>query len=534
MRQFLALLIVVLMLPSWLFAQEGGGVCDNADFNKFCLSICAPQLENKKSSIKSVEVRKAKPKDDLYQNLVRIWFIDQTYINLLNKVFPSEQSAISALSEHYECQYGTFVFDWDAIDSNSISFNLLDAKLQSFTRQEETNVAFRVQTKSITSERNESLYTPKSLSLAKKVTIARGDGHSTLFYLPKPINNTETVVVYIGCRKLKMTDFTINPFLRTIVFSKPPKRKKKISVRYSTDVREFHFAFNFDNLLFEEDQQRLLGKDGDREEQNASFLSSREYVNFTSTVGKAWCILTDNPIHPGDRVLRFLAEKTNDRSSGIDKVRISGNVRTIPAVSFENSVDVFLPSDWEVLRDYPEAINWMTQQEYWCSTSGVPRDGYPQFRMTVGMLKERGVNKELFYYLKCQDLFTTVGLDGSLNERYVTLYEKDHRIDHVFPIPIGEWFNVKTIVESGDLHSGHFTMIVTTEDGVEHIVFDEICPTHATGYDVPNANEALYTSLSPLKLYTSGEILHFFKMSGKSLSIYYNNWNFTGTCINHQ
>lgn len=522
------------MLPSWLYAQEEGSVSDNASFNMFCLSIYSPQLEHKRTSIRSVEVRKAKPKDDLYQNMVRIWFADQTYINLLNEIFPSEQSAISALPEHYECQYGIFDFAWDAIDSNTISINLRDAQLRSFTRQREANVEFSIRTKSVAAERNKALYSPKTVSFAKKVAIARGDGHSTLFYLPKPINKAETVVVYIGCRKLKRTDYTINPFLRTIEFSKPPKRKKKISVHYSTDVREFHFDLNFDNLFFEEDQQRLIGKDGDREEQNASFLSSREYVNFTSTVGKAWCILTDNPTHPGDRVLRFLAEKTNDRSSSIDKVRISGNVRTIPAVSFENSVDVFLPSDWEVLRNYPDAIDWMTQQEYWCSASGAPRVGYPQFRMTIGMLKERGLNKELFYYLKCQDLFTTVGPDGSLNERYVTLYEKDHRIDHVFPIPIGEWFNIKTIVESGDLHSGHFKMIVTTEDGVEHIVFDEICPTHATGYDVPNANEALYTSLSPLKLYTSGEILQFFKMSGKTLSIYYNNWKFTGTCVQHE
>lgn len=522
------------MLPSWLYAQEEESVSDNAAFNEFCLSIYSPQLEYKRSSIRSVEVRKAKPKDDLYQNMVRIWFVNQTYINLLNEVFPSEQSAISALPEHYECQYGTFVFAWDAIDSNSISFNLRDAKLRSFTRQEKPDEAISVRTKSIVSERKEVLYSPKTISVAKKVTIARGDGHSTIFYLPKPINNAETVAVYIGCRKLKTSDYTVNPFLRTIEFSKPPKRKKKISICYSTDIREFHFALNFDNLIFQGDQQRLIGKDGDREEQNASFLSSREYVNFTSTVGKAWCLLTDNPTHSGDRVLRFLAEETNDRSSGLDKVRISGNVRTIPAVSFENSVDVFLPSDWEVLRNFPDAINWMTQQEYWCSTSGVPREGYPQFRITVGMLKEKGLNKELFYYLKCQDLFTNVGLDGSLNERYVMLYEKDHRIDLVFPIPIGEWFNVRTIVESGDMHSGHFTMIVTTADGKEHIIFDEICPTHATGYDAPNANEALYTSLSPLKLYTSGEILQFFKRNGKTLSIYYNNWNFTGTCINHQ
>ena len=197
-------------------------------------------------------------------------------------------------------------------------------------------------------------------------------------------------------------------------------------------------------------------------------------------------------------------------------------------------MDVLIPIEWAVLQDYENGIDWLTQQEYWCSSAGTPREGYPQFRMTVGMLKNRGKGKKLYYYLKCQDLFTTVNHDGSLDEKYVTLYEVDHRKDEFFPIPLGEWFNVRTEVISGDKETGHFKMTVTTANGKQYVIFDEICPTHATGYDEPDANEALYTSLSPLKLYTSSKILEFFQQNNKSFGVYYDNWSFIGRCVNHE
>lgn len=520
-------------IPFFSFAQENKEtVSDNDSFNRFCLSIVSPQLESRRETIRSVEVRKAKPMDDLFQNMVRIWFTDNTYVNVINKVYPSEQSALQALPDTFESSQGTFCFDWSYITSPSLSFNLRGAHFNSFINRVQGNLKKH----SITPADNlyqQGVYELKQFSI-NKTKIAKGDGTSRVFYLPEPVSDSKSVNIYVGWKRLKPTEYEIEPYNRKIVLHNPPKKNRKVSVKYNSEEYEFHFSFSFDNLSFDSNQQVLMGKDGNNEFQNASFFSKMNYVDFTSTKDKSWSSLVDNPFRPGDKVLRFLAKQTNDRSSNVDKVRIHGNVKSVPAVAFDNSVDVYIPTDWAVLSQYDEEINWLTQQEYWCSSSGSPRDGYPQFRITVGMLKEKGVNKQLYYYLKCQDLFTTVKENGLLNEKYVTLYEKDHRKDHNFAIPLGEWFNVRTIVKSGNSDSGHFKMIVTTQDGKEHIIFDEICPTRATGYDLPGANEALYSSLTPLKLYTSGAILDFFNSKGKSLSIYYNNWEFFGTCVNHK
>lgn len=416
--------------------------------------------------------------------------------------------------------------------SQSGRFNSFITEWSSVTLQERLSELESVAVRK--SKVKDGLYIERT-NVISNVQLANPDGIKVEFHLPYPVNNSESVKVKIGKKNATYgIDYTIDPIRQIVVFAKPPNRKQKIMVSYETVYNEFSFSLNFDGLYFNSDHKQLQGFDSEAAVSNATYLAEKKYINFTCSYGEAWPELVPSQDNPSNKVLYFRVDNANEHNSKHHKVRISCNVRKVPATSFTNTVDVLIPIEWAVLQDYENGIDWLTQQEYWCSSAGTPREGYPQFRMTVGMLKNRGKGKKLYYYLKCQDLFTTVNHDGSLDEKYVTLYEVDHRKDEFFPIPLGEWFNVRTEVISGDKETGHFKMTVTTANGKQYVIFDEICPTHATGYDEPDANEALYTSLSPLKLYTSSKILEFFQQNNKSFGVYYDNWSFIGRCVNHE
>lgn len=530
---------VLSVLLSAFFIHEGysqvvsNPLSNNDKFNQFFKELYSPQLEMKRKDIVSVVIRKGKERDGVYQNLIRFWFSDKSYINFYNKVYPSKEAALNALPINIDGSYGSARLSWDNIRTEAITIDLKNSTLRNLSISHSSPRILSSNSKN--NERFQNGLYKQNKSKFSNLVIARADGSKKVFRLPSPVNTCESIAVTVGGRKVNLgEDYSINPFLQTIEFKNPPKIGKRIRVSYESVQQQFYFNLTFENLTFDESHESLLGADSDRPSGNASYLSLSRTIDFSCTEGESWPEIVESPTNSHNKVLLFRAKKANERSSGQEKVRISANVRGVPAVSFVNSVDVYIPQDWKVLEQYDEQIDWLTLQEYWCATAGEPREGYPQFRMTIGMLKNKGRGEKLYFYLKCQDLFTTVKGKGSLEENYVTLYEVDHRKDRYFPIPIGEWINIKTEVVSGDMNTGHLLMIVTTSNQKKHIVFDETCPTHATGYDLPNANEALYTSLSPLKLYTSSKTLDCFNVNGKQLDLYFDNWSFIGNCITHE
>ena len=291
---------------------------------------------------------------------------------------------------------------------------------------------------------------------------------------------------------------------------------------------ETELYLSFEGLTLNNNNGLLEGIDA-KTGLNTNFYSrDRRIITIRGTTGKAWVELCEAPKRKG-KVAHFKAVSPNDHDIYGDKVRITGNINQLKAVELVSSVDIFVPYSWKALTKTDKSISWLTVQEYWCASAGIPVEGEPQFRMTLGILKKAGKNNRLYFDLKVQDLETTHQPDGSWKEKYTDLYELDDRERKKFEIPFGKWFNLRTEIVAGDKQCGHFRLVATDYKGRETVIFDEVCQTVATGYSIPGAKRPLYKDVSPLKLYTSANTLRL--MKDKPLEIYYDNWHFKAVCV---
>jgi len=74
--------------------------------------------------------------------------------------------------------------------------------------------------------------------------------------------------------------------------------------------------------------------------------------------------------------------------------------------------------------------------------------------------------------------------------------------------------------KEGDKDNGKFWMSITPDGGSKQVVFDITNYTHNTKDPAPNG----VTGFSPMKLYTSREIVGFMKDQDKTLQIYWNDF----------
>ena len=305
--------------------------------------------------------------------------------------------------------------------------------------------------------------------------------------------------------------------------------RKAASVRKQNRQEQiFELSFEGVNLYGSNRLEGLDAKTG----LNASFYNrEKRIINIQGTEGKAWAEIVKAPRRKGN-ALHFIAVKPNDKDVAGEKLRVTGSISGLNAVEVVNSVDIYVPRSWKALTKIEPGFTWLTVQEYWCATAGIPVEGEPQFRMTLGMLKKAGKGNKLYFDLKVQDLETTKQADGSWKEKYTTLYKLDDRESKRFEIPFGKWFNLRTEIVVGDSKSGHFRLVATDHKGRETVIFDEVCQTAASGYFKPGAKQPLYKSEAPLKLYTSAKMLQY--MKGKPLEIYYDNWKYKAICISEE
>lgn len=311
---------------------------------------------------------------------------------------------------------------------------------------------------------------------------------------------------------------------------KSTRVSKVTSVNRNTTTLETDLNLSFEGLTLTENGF-LEGVDAETGLNTSYYSRDSRIISLQGTEGKAWVELCDSPRREGKSV-HFKAVTPNDRDIYGEKIRITGSISQLKAVEVVNSVDIYIPCSWKALINSDKAINWLTVQEYWCATAGVPIDGEPQFRMTLGILKKEGKRNKLYFNLKVQDLETTKQADGSWKEKYTDLYEFDDRKSMRFAIPFGQWFNLRTEIVAGDKQNGHFRLVATNKKGQEIIIFDDVCQTVATGYSKPGAKRPYYKNVSPLKLYTSVNTL--LMMKGKPLDIYYDNWYYKAQCVDSE
>jgi len=217
------------------------------------------------------------------------------------------------------------------------------------------------------------------------------------------------------------------------------------------------------------------------------------------------------PGNPSNHVLHFWLNEANvDGSKGRIQANLYGAETGMK--EFYQSVRIFLPDDFLMVRKFPQKISWLTIAEFWNNITwnqSVPH----RFRITLGIGKPVDWESDLCFILDGQDceLFE----NGS--QKYTTLWKE---INQNVKVPVGKWFTMEYYYKEGDAKTGRFWMAIQPEGGERQVVFDVTHFTHNSGDKNPDG----VTDFNPLKLYTSKALIDFMRSNGKALQIYWDDF----------
>ncbi|TEB44842.1 hypothetical protein D0809_06510 [Flavobacterium circumlabens] len=224
--------------------------------------------------------------------------------------------------------------------------------------------------------------------------------------------------------------------------------------------------------------------------------STKRYVKIIPEIG-----------NPKNHVLQFWLNDWWLATENQKKARIQADIYNIKSgfKEFHQSVRVFLNDDFKALEKYPSPITWLTISEFWNNEWWVTTEKYG-FRVTLGIGKPTAAESKLHFILNAED----AGQKEVWNDN-------DHS---AVEVPIGKWFTMNYYYKEGNDKTGRFYMTITPEGEKEQVVFDVTGFTHNTYDPAPNG----VTGYSPLKLYTSKELVQFMKDQNKTLQIFWDDF----------
>lgn len=229
-----------------------------------------------------------------------------------------------------------------------------------------------------------------------------------------------------------------------------------------------------------------------------------EYTGGDSS--KRYAKIIPEPGNPSNHVLQFWLNDSWEASEHQVKARIQSDIYGIKKgyKEFYQTERVFLTSDFNVLKKYPSKINWLTISEFWNNEWWVETEKYG-FRVTLGIGKPSAAESDLNFILNAEDAGQKEVWRGNNTD---------------VKVPIGKWFTMEYYFKEGGKDDGRFYMAITPDAESKQVVFDITNYTHCTFDPTPNG----LTGYSPMKLYTSKEVVEFVKSQGKTLQIYWDDF----------
>ncbi len=208
---------------------------------------------------------------------------------------------------------------------------------------------------------------------------------------------------------------------------------------------------------------------------------------------------------------------TNGTRKGRVQMVISAAEGT-PFSSFSYSIRLRLGEGYErINNDLPQKLEWMTIGEFWNqgpATLGVGN----RSRVTLNLVKE-AANAPFHFGLKMD-----IQPDGGSGWQVIwPEKEQDSDPEHLVsgdPVPVGEWFTLKVSLVAGDGTTGRTTVDLIRENGNETRIFDM---TGATIY--PDSTVPGFTALSPIKLYTAGNVICWLRSLGLPMDAHWDDFS---------
>lgn len=238
-----------------------------------------------------------------------------------------------------------------------------------------------------------------------------------------------------------------------------------------------------------------------------TITSRRVVLNYTGgDSSKRFAKIISEPGNPGNRVLWFWLHDSWLASENQQKARIQLDLYNIRGglKEFYQSERVFLTEDFNILKNYPSRISWLTLSEFWNNEWWTKSEPYG-FRITLGIGKPSGATGELNFILNAEN--------AGQQEVWRARNEE-------VKVPVGKWFTMEYYFREGNANTGRFYLAVTPAGEEKEVVFDIKNFTHNTGDPAPGG----LTGYNPMKLYTSREVVEFVRSAGKTLQVYWDDF----------
>lgn len=286
---------------------------------------------------------------------------------------------------------------------------------------------------------------------------------------------------------------------------------------YSYSQKEFHFGTSFDYVKLDQKKRRFVSDNlwasPSQFDKYNDYRSGKIRINYeTLDLNAAIAQVENAPQKIGKKALHFKINSPNVEKEGKKtKSRIQIEFSKKPGFkSFVSEMSVFFPTSMKELNNYPYSITRLTLQEFWNAPVG---DTGKTFRITIGLWK--GKKGKLHFAYRSQDY-----IDG----KFINVARSDNDSCEV---PIGRWFRLRTEIIEGDKDSGFFSLTII--DGKqEKTLYRFKTQTMATVFCENKYPRQGFTSLHPIKLYTSAQLTEWMKERGCAIEAYFTDWKFDG------
>lgn len=227
-------------------------------------------------------------------------------------------------------------------------------------------------------------------------------------------------------------------------------------------------------------------------------------------LGERSAAIVDDPAGASGKVLEFRISSPNVRDSKgrITKSRVQMNFYGNKNLKeFRQSVRLFLAPDFEAVRNFDWAFNWLTISEWWNNAPW--GDAKFPFRISVAIQKlgaERG--RDLTFGAGAQTF------DPRTGQWSVPLWEAKATD---FGVPVGKWMTLNYYFREGNSIDGRFVLTVAVDGGRPVRLVDIRNWTHHPDDPAPDG----LAHFNPVKLYTSARLVDALKAEHKALVLYW-------------
>ncbi|OAQ38976.1 hypothetical protein A5893_13135 [Pedobacter psychrophilus] len=256
-------------------------------------------------------------------------------------------------------------------------------------------------------------------------------------------------------------------------------------------------------------------------------LFGTQYLNYEQgNYSQRQASIVADPKNANNKVLRFrITEKhitlrNPDGSIKEQKARIQMELRnegTPPAGGFlkeyYQKVRIYFSPNFSVLEQAgTENVGWMIMQEFWNDPSW----------MYQGQIAHRPARTDVGLAVRGGKLRFAAGGRDPIMELPQPGNNSWHVINTNFAIPFGTWMTQEIYVKeggsAGTANPGRFYMSITPDGGTKTVIVDKIGMTRS---EEPGFFEDGQSSFNPMKIYTEGKVLDWFKNAGKTMDIYW-------------